>query len=386
MFRAKLCDLLGIEVPVILAGMGGVARADLVAAISNAGGLGVIGAAAMEPDELRAEIRRVKEMTDKPFGVDILLPAGVPETRTEGGSAGSEAPRAPRPSLAERFGPQVAFVNQLRAQAGLPPRDELPRQGRSLITGDFIRRQIDAILAEEAPVFATGLGNPAPYMAELRAAGMKVISLCGNVRAARRLAAAGVDVVVAQGHEAGGHTGRIGTIALVPQVVDAVGDQCLVVAAGGIGDGRAIVAALALGAAGVWIGTRFIATPEAYAHPAYKQRLVEMTEEDTRVTRAYSGKTARVVANQWAAAWESPEAPPTLPMPYQSLVIGHDVLVAPPDHPTGNPDVAMMPAGQIGGLLQDIKPAAEVLREMVAEAERVLDERLPAAVVARRRA
>lgn len=383
MLRTKLCDLLGIEYPIILAGMGGVSRADLVAAISNAGGLGVIGAAAMGPDELRAEIRRVKELTDKPFGVDILLPAGVPES-VPATSAQPKEEGQPRPSLADRFGPQFEFVNKLRRQAGLPAREDVPRQGRPLITGDYIRGQVAAILAEGAPVFATGLGNPAPFMPELRAAGMKVISLCGNVKAARRLADAGVDVVVAQGHEAGGHTGRIGTMALVPQVVDAVGDQCLVVAAGGIGDGRALVAALALGAVGVWVGTRFIATPESFAHQTYKQRLLEMTEEDTRVTRAYTGKTCRVAANQWTAAWESPEAPPTLPMPFQGLVNGPDVTIARPDDPTGNPDVAFMPAGQVGGLLREIKPAGQVLQDIVAEAERVLEERLPVEVRVRR--
>jgi nitronate monooxygenase len=369
--RTELCELLGIEYPIMLAGMGAVARSDLVAAVSNAGGLGVLGAVGLPLDVLRQEIRRVKELTDKPFAVDIVLP---PMRLT--GEIAKSIPKDLRTLLPREH---VAFVEELKARLGV--KQVSASEGPALeldFSPDIFDRQVEIILEEGAPHFATGLGNPAPYVEEMHRQGMKIVSLCGNVKNARRLADAGVDVVVAQGYEAGGHTGRIGTLALVPQVVDAVGDRVLVAAAGGVGDGRGLVAALALGACGVWMGTRFLATPEAGIPDVWKQKILAMTEEDTKVTRSFTGKTARVINNAWVEAWEQGKLDP-LPMPLQSILI-QDVLRG--AVVSDNADALFMASGQVGGMIQGLKPAGEVLRDVVAEAEEVLS-RLPKRVAIR---
>jgi NAD(P)H-dependent flavin oxidoreductase YrpB (nitropropane dioxygenase family) len=369
--RTELCELLGIEYPIMLAGMGAVARSDLVAAVSNAGGLGVLGAVGLPLDVMRQEIRRVKELTDKPFAVDIVLP---PMRLT-----GEMAKSIPKDLTTLLPAEHVAFVEELKARLGV--KRVSASEGPALeldFTPDIFDRQVEIILEEGAPHFATGLGNPAPYVGEMHRRGMKIISLCGNVKNARRLADAGVDVVVAQGYEAGGHTGRVGTLALVPQVVDAVGDRVLVAAAGGIGDGRGLVAALALGACGVWMGTRFLATPEAGIPDVWKQKIVAMTEEDTKVTRSFTGKTARVINNAWVEAWEQGKLDP-LPMPLQSILI-QDVLRG--AVVSDNADALFMASGQVGGMIRELKPAGQVLRDVVAEAEEVLS-RLPKRVASR---
>ena len=379
--RTKLCDLLGIEYPIILAGMGGVARHRLVAAISNAGGLGVIGAAIMGPQELREEIRKTRDLTDKPFAVDILLPAlgQMPTTQAPEASGsvrgGSEAasPRQLSPQ------PQREFAAQLRQRFGLPevkPGQPTPGGGRGPAFGPaFTRAQIDVILEEKVPVFASGLGNPAPYAQEFHAQGVKVIALVGNVKNAKRVADGGTDIVVAQGYEAGGHTGRIGTMALVPQVVDAVAPKP-VVAAGGIGDGRSVAAAVCLGAVGVWVGTAFLVSHEAAWHDELKQRILDASEEDTRVTRIYSGKPMRNIVNPLIEAWEEAGVP-TLPFPFQAALM-QEVTV--PAEKAGHKELLMNPAGQIAGMLQRRRPAADILTEMVEQAVEVLHKVLPSQV------
>ncbi len=309
MFRTALTETLGIEYPIIQAGMGGVAMADLTAAVSNAGGLGVIGGAMLTADGLREEIRKVKDMTDKPFAVDLLLAEGMP-------------------GLAE---------------------------------------QIEAVYEEGMPVFASGLGNPAPYAAEMHGRGMKIIAVVGNVRNARRCAEGGTDIIVAQGHEGGGHTGRIATLALVPQVVDAV-KPLPVVAAGGIADGRGLVAALALGACGIWVGTRFVATQEAFSHLNYKNKSVESTEEGTVITKAFTGKTCRVIRNKYADDWLGREDE-IKPFPFQLMVDGYKLDAA---IGRGDTEIGFMPAGQISGLIHGLEKAEDVVRAFIEEADEVL--------------
>lgn len=373
--RTKLCEMLDIEYPVILAGMGDVARAELVAAVSNAGGLGVIGAAIMAPEELRQEIRKVRELTDRPFGVDLLLPARPDTPAQAGPSAPPEGPRSPREVLPEE---QRRFVLQLREKFGLPEvAERVPRLARVGQGSEFIRRQMDVILEERVPVFASGLGNPAPYVPELHAQGIKVISLVGNVKNARRVAEGGADIVVAQGYDAGGHTGRIGTMSLVPQVVDAVA-PVPVVAAGGIGDGRGLAAALCLGAVGVWVGTAFLVSDEANHDPDLKRRILEATEEDTRLTRIYTGKPVRAIANPLIEEWER-SGVPTLPFPYQPMLV-HELLVA--AEKAGRKELLINPAGQIAGMMRRQRPAREILEEMVAQAAEILERVLPSVVQA----
>jgi enoyl-[acyl-carrier protein] reductase II len=309
MFRTALTEILGIEYPIIQAGMGGVAMAELAAAVSNAGGLGVIGGAMLSAQGLREEIRKIKDMTDKPFGVDLLLAAGMPG----------------------------------------------------------LEQQMEAVYEEGVPVFASGLGNPGPYAGEMHRRGMKVLAVVGNVKNARRCAEGGADIVVAQGHEGGGHTGRVATLALVPQVVDAV-KPLPVAAAGGIADGRGLVAALALGACGIWVGTRFVATQEAFGHVNYKNKIVDSSEEDTLVTRAFTGKTCRVIRNKYGEDWLGREDE-IKPFPLQLMVDAYKLDAA---IGRGDTEIGFMPAGQISGLIRSLLTAEDVIHAFIEEADEVL--------------
>ena len=365
--HTKLCDMLDIEYPIILAGMGGYAGPTLAAAVSNAGGLGVMGCTGFPIDTLVDMIRKTRSLTSKPFGVDILMPLPV-------GDLGSES--AMKIELPAK---QVEFVNQLKREFGVPE----PEQSRSadFFNVEHAKREIEICIEERVPVFVSGLGNPASIVPQAHAQGMKVIACVGNVRNARRVAEGGVDIVVAAGHEGGGHTGRIGTMALVPQVVDAV-YPTPVVAAGGIADGRGLAAALALGACGVWVGTAFLVCPEAHVDAIemglmaqwetdyWKQKIIEGTEEDTVVTKSYTGKTMRNLKNKWIDAWGRPDAPPTLPMPLQTLLCwgamegAREAVVK---------DILLSPTGQIAGMIKETKTAKQVVDDMVEGAVRVLE-------------
>lgn len=348
MLHTRVCDLLGVDHPVMSAGMGYVARAELAAAVSNAGGLGVLGGAGFTPDRLRAEIRRVRELTDEPFGVDLLLPV----------AGAARGPGSPRPPTDER-----ARVDPGRL-AGLEGEFAVGDDGRMVSPEELM-----AVVVEEAPpVFASGLGNPGPWVPDLHERGVVVMALVGNVKNARRVADAGVDIVVAQGTEAGGHTSRVATMALVPAVVDAVGDRVPVVAAGGISDGRGLAAALCLGASGAWMGTRFVATHEALGHANYKAKIVEAHEESTLITRSYSGKPLRTIRNRWTDDWES-RPQDILPFPLQFQNSAKVYVVARRD---GDTDVGSMPCGQGAAQINEVLPAGEVVRRVVDEARRVL--------------
>ncbi|MGH2586747.1 MAG: NAD(P)H-dependent flavin oxidoreductase, partial [Dehalococcoidia bacterium] len=317
--HTPLCDLLGIEYPIILAGMGGAAGPALAAAVSNAGGLGVVGATGYTPDELREMIGKLRSLTDKPFGIDLLLPSNIADTGER------ETLTA---SLPEEH---VAYVQALRERFGVPAPTP-PRQQRPPLTAQFYREQVRVVLEERVPVFASGLGNPAFMVPEAHAQGMKVIGLAGNLKHARRIAEGGCDAVVAQGTEAGGHTGQISTLVLVPQIVAGVAPTP-VIAAGGIATGSQLVAALALGAVGVWCGTAFLMSEEAYQDAVememqtewyvrtLKEKYRRAEPQDAKVGRWYSGKPMRHLRNPWSDAWEEPGAPLALPMPMQGLLV-----------------------------------------------------------------
>jgi enoyl-[acyl-carrier protein] reductase II len=313
--HTRLTELLDIEHPVMLAGMGGVSYYALVAAVSEAGGIGTLGASTMAPDELPEEMARVRERTDKPFGVDLLT--------------------------------------------------ALPGQ---------VERGIQDVIAGGARIFVAGLGVPREVIDLLHSKNILVGSMCGKVRHAVSAVASGVDFVVAQGTEGGGHTGTVATMALVPQVVDAVGAQVPVVAAGGLYDGRGLAASLALGADGVWIGTRFIATPEARAVAGYKETLLATAEDGTVISRAFTGKTCRVVRNEWTNHFE--QHPEELqPFPTQAIASAQ-AGVNHLGHPSGTEvDVSkeFMPCGQGVGAIDELVPAGDLVRRMVAEAERAID-------------
>ena len=313
--RTRLTELLGIEHPVMLAGMGGVSYAPLVAAVSQAGGFGCLGASTMSPDRMVEEIREVRSATSRPFGVDLLtaMPGGLED-------------------------------------------------------------QVALLIEEGASVFVAGLGVPDSVVALCHDADVLVVNMCGKVEHARRAVQAGCDLVVAQGTEAGGHTGQVATMPLVPQIVDAVGGAVPVVAAGGIFDGRGLAAALALGADGVWVGTRFIATPEARAVPGYKDALLAAREDSTTVSRAYSGKTMRVVRNEYTRYFE--DHPDELqPFPAQlgrSMGDGAFHLGAGAGASGIDPARECYPAGQGLGAIEELVPAGELVRRLVAEAEAAL--------------
>jgi NAD(P)H-dependent flavin oxidoreductase YrpB (nitropropane dioxygenase family) len=372
--RTPLCDLLGIEYPIILAGMGagnegGAAGPELVAAVSEAGGLGVLGGTGHDLDDFHQAIAEIRRLTKKPFGVDLLLPnvGGRPEAAASSTNMFSDSARV---ELDRRY---WDFVDNTIKDLGLtePSSPEPPRGGPFTETpyaaAERQQRHIQAIIDERPAVFAAGLGSPKPYVPALHEAGITVFGLVGNVKTARRVQADGVDVVVAQGYEAGGHTGRVGTFALVPQVVDAV-SPTPVVLAGGVGDGRAVAAALALGAQAVWVGTAFLATPEANILPEHRQHLLDASEEDTRVTRLYSGKTARALNNPMVEAWEK-SGLAALPMGQQGRVSGRLMAAV---RASGRNDLTMQLGGQIAGALREVRPAHVVLDEMVREAVDVL--------------
>jgi len=369
--RTELCDRVGVEYPVVLAGMGPVAgtgapvaTAELVAAVSNAGGLGVIGGVAYAPDDLRAEIRKVRALTDEPFGVDLLLAAPFLVPR------GPEPARA-APALPRMPAEHLDAVKKIAEDLGIEYK-QAPGEARG---GAFpvpegqswAGSQIEVLLEEEVPVFASGLGTPAPFADVLKAHGVTILSLVGNVRAARHVAEGGADYVVAQGTEAGGHTGRIGTLALLPQVMDAVAPTP-VLAAGGIASGRALAGVLAMGAVGAWCGTAFLVSEEANQPDLQKQRILDAAAEDTVVTRLYSGKTMRNITNPLIEAWEA-HGLHALPMGVQGFLIRdlvHSVREA------GRPELLMNAAGQTAGMLHEKRPAGEILREMVDEAAEIL--------------
>ena len=362
--RTPICDLLGIEYPIILAGMGGgndrgFALAELVAAVSEAGGLGVLGAASLSDEEIHEECAKVRSLTRKPFGIDILLPGGT----AEDGSAGAQS-QDPSGSLLPEY---RRWMDETISHFELQQPGETGGMTASYSRPERQARQVDAIVQEKVKLFAAGLGSPGPYVKRMHEAGIAVLGLVGNVRTAVKVKDDGADIIVAQGHEAGGHTGRIGTFALTPQVVDAVSPTPVVVA-GGVGDGRGVAAALALGAQGVWVGTAFLATNEANARAHHKRRLAESSEEDTRITRFFSGKTLRNLNNRLVQQWEA-SGLRALPMGQQGAIANRVQRAA---MASGRDDLLYEPGGQITGLIKEIRPAADVLNDMVREAADIL--------------
>jgi enoyl-[acyl-carrier protein] reductase II len=344
--RTDLTTGLGIEHPVISAGMARVSQADLVVAVSEAGGMGCLGGISYLPDALREEIREIRSRTEKPFAVDLVVPEVL--------LADSEdADWAPVRELWERLTPE-----QRTKLKGVEP----------MLTPGAVQGQIEVILEESPPVLALTFNVPKYIVDACHEKGMQVIALSGSVNRSVAAAEAGADYVVAQGTEGGGHTGYVGTAALVPAVVDAV--DIPVIAAGGIADGRGLAAALCLGASGVWCGTRFIATEEAYGHEAYKARILAATAKDTMLSKAYTGKNLRTLANDWTRAWEG-RTGEARGFPGQYAVAGERVETGYQD---GEAVEGMMPAGQGVGLVTEVMPAGEVVRQMVASAESILDQ------------
>lgn len=304
MLETEICRLLNVKYPIIQGGMAWVATGELAAAVSDAGGLGIVAAGSAPPEVVKREIQKVREKTDKPFGVNVYY--------------------------------MSPFVNEV----------------------------IEVVLEEKVPVVTTGAGNPGKHISALKENGTKVIPVVSSPILAKRLERAGADAFIAEGMECGGHVGDITTLALVPQIVDAV--KVPVIAAGGIYDGRGLVAALALGASGVQIGTRFICATECTAHENFKRAIIKAKERDTVLT-GYDGHFVRVIKNKLTREFERLIKEQAIPEDIENLGVGR-LRAAVVD---GDVEMGSIMAGQIAAVINKIQPAAEIIEEIMARAEEV---------------
>ncbi len=306
MIKTEVCELLGIKYPIFQGGMAWAGTGKLAGAVSQAGGLGIIGAGNMPPEVLKEEIRKARDITDKPFGVNIMLLS--------------------------------PFASQIK----------------------------DVVIEEKVPVVTTGAGNPGPFMKEFKKAGIKVIPVVASSALAKRLEREGADALVAEGLESGGHIGTITTMALIPQIVDAV--KIPVIAAGGIADGRGMVAALALGAKGIQMGTRFVASKEAEVHERYKQAILKAGDRSTVETGRSTGHPVRVIKNKLARQFIKLEAEGASPEELEKLGTGalRRAVVE------GDVEMGSVMAGQISGLIKEIKPVKEIMDDIISEAENII--------------
>lgn len=344
MISTTLTRTMGITHPVASAGMARVSQADLVIAVSRAGGLGCLGGVSYMPDRLRTEIATIKAGTDRPYAVNLLLPDTL-TTEDEN---------------------QWAPVRRL--WDSLPAADRHKLAGvEALLTAGAVAKQVEVVLEAAPAAVVLTFATPPWFVEECHSRGITVFALVGSVGKAVAASEAGVDFIIAQGSEGGGHTGYASTLVLVPSVVDAVDQPVL--AAGGIADGRGLAAVLSLGAVGAWVGTRFIASIEAYGHDRFKQRVVDGRLNQTTLSRAYTGKPLRTFRNAWTDEWE-PKTTEISPFPQQYAVAGTLVETGYQD---GDLERGMMPAGQSVQIINDILPAGVIIENMVSEAETILN-------------
>ena len=357
--RTKLAQDLGLEFPIFAF----THCRDVAAAVSKAGGLGVLGVAGHSLDALRMELDWIEnEVGDKPYGVDLLLPAKFAGSDRGGFDADELDARIPEEHR--------RFVDDLLEKHGVPPLPPDVKLGPGLSVGYEKQRDlIEFLFSHPISLIASALGPPPSWMIETgREKGVKVAALAGTVEHARRHAEAGADIIVAQGYEAGGHTGLVSTMVLVPEVVDAV-DPLPVLAAGGIGNGRQVTAALALGAQGVWTGSVWLTTEEAETHPVVKEKFLKATSSDTIRSRSLTGKPARQLRSAWTEAWEDPANPDPLPMPLQPrLVREAQARIARTAHKSpGAEQLSNYFVGQIVGSLNHVKSTRSVIEDLVQE-------------------
>lgn len=307
MFNTRITEILDIEYPIIQGGMAWVATHDLAAAVSEAGGLGIIAAGAAPGEFVREEIRKIREKTDKPFGVNIML------------------------------------------------------------MSPFAEDIVDIVCDEKVPVVTTGAGNPGKYIERFKSNGIKVIPVVPTVSLAQRMESYGVDAVIVEGTEAGGHIGELTTMTLIPQVADNI--NIPVIAAGGIGDSRGLVAAFALGAEAVQVGTRFVCSTEADVHPRYKEEIVKAKDRDAIVTGRSTGHPVRTLRNKFTREYLNVEKSGAEIEVLEAMGTGR-LRIAVKDGDVENGSVM---AGQIAGLICDIKPCKEIIQELFGESKKVLE-------------
>jgi NAD(P)H-dependent flavin oxidoreductase YrpB (nitropropane dioxygenase family) len=355
--RTRLTDMLGVDFPLIAFSH----CRDVVAAVTNAGGMGVLGAAAHTPEHLEYELAWIDaQVGGKPYGVDIVMPASY----SGRGEVNADNPRDDFLQMIPEE--HKRFVNDLLAAHGVPPIDSFDASVDAAgLSHEGAHRHLEIALAHPIALLANALGPmPTDVCRAAHDAGIRTAALVGSVEHARRQVAAGVDVIVAQGTEAGGHCGEITTMVLVPDVVDAVG-EVPVLAAGGIGGGRQVAAALALGAAGVWTGSIWLTTAESNEPPIVKANLLAADSRDAVRSRAITGKPCRQLRTAWTDAFDSAESPGALPMPLQSL------LFAPANdriHAAEARELAGQAVGQIVGRMTVERRAADVYLDLVREA------------------
>ncbi|NDG93457.1 MAG: nitronate monooxygenase [Gammaproteobacteria bacterium] len=344
---SPICDQLGIETPIF----GFAHDVATVAAISRAGGYGVYGATRRFPQEIRDELAEIRSLVgDKPFGVDLVLPPGMPEHNSR------EAIEAEIPQE------HKDFVQSIIDRFDVPAATKPGMRTRFIRSSEIEAEQIEAVLDSSVNMFACGIGAPRPVVEAAKAKGQTTLALIGSPHHVQRSIDAGVDIIVAQGYDAGAHTGTIGTFSLVPQIVEAAGDIPVLVA-GGVATGQHIAAALAMGAQGVWLGTAWLFSEEHqnHMHPVNTKKLIEAGSGDTVITRSESGKTFRQVRTGWSQAWEAENAPAPLKMPYQDVLVG-DLLGAIEEH-----DIEPLihsGAGQSVGYFDEVRPVSAILQAL----------------------
>jgi NAD(P)H-dependent flavin oxidoreductase YrpB (nitropropane dioxygenase family) len=356
--HTSLCRMLDIEHPIIAFTH---CKEVAVAAI-NAGGFAVLGEAMRSADDIAADVRWLRaRVGDRPFGIDLVLPSSAPPKAT------------PDELIAEIPEAQRAYAAEIKRRYDVPePSNPVALRQWGGLNKRLGQGQIDVLLEERVPVIATGLGSPDFLIDAAHDRGLRVFGLIGMAHQAERQLARGVDAIVAQGYDAAGHTGAMGTFSIVAQVA-ALAGEVPVIAAGGVTTGRHLAAALCLGAAGVWAGTVWLASHESDVEPVVKQRLLAATGEETTRTACISGKTMRVLKCPWTDAWEEAGAPAVLASPYQML-LSSDYIQAANDHLRG--DLMTEAAGQGVGFVTEARGTADILRDMAGEARNVFSERL----------
>ena len=371
--RTAVTEMFGIDVPILAFSH----CRDVVAAVTKAGGMGVLGAAAHAPEQLEIDLDWIEaEIGDRPYGVDLIVPA-----RYEGSDQGGLSIEAVRGLIPPEH---VAFVADILRRYDVPQLPDQDSDGEPssrggpvgdagagmIFSAERAGPQLDIALARRTALVVNALGPPTPDMIDrAKGEGRLVGALAGAAQHAERHVQAGVDLIVAQGYEAGGHTGQIGTMVLLPEIVDAVGDVP-VLGAGGIGRGRQMAAAMALGAAGVWCGSVWLTTEEAETHPVVKEKFLAATSADTVRSRSRTGKPARQLRSAWTDEWDDPETPMPLGMPMQPVLV--DAALQRIDRAahrkgSGAERLANYFVGQIVGAMNQSKPAAQVVYDMIDE-------------------